>query len=177
MEKTLVVSFWGGPGNGKSTFAHGLMWQLKTAGISCEFAAEYAKDVVFEESLKKLDNQIYIFGKQLQRMKRLNHKVNVIVTDSPLLVSIVYDRFEQETLKNLALEEYKKFNNLNFLIERSHTYSEQGRIQNEKAAKAVHLKMVELLEGNNLSYHKMTSEPENVFPILDIVKNQLDNMK
>ena len=114
--ETVVINLIGGPGAGKSTFAHGLMYELKVSGIECEFAAEYAKDVFFEENPKKLDNQIYIFGKQLQRLKRLEGKVDIIVTDAPLLHSIYYDAKNRKTFRSLVLEEFNSFKNLNILL-------------------------------------------------------------
>ena len=78
MKKTLIVNLIGGPGSGKSTCASGIFYQLKKLGINCELALEFAKDKVWEESIKTLDDQFYIFGKQYHKLFRLMDKVDVI---------------------------------------------------------------------------------------------------
>jgi len=175
--KTLVVSLFGGPGAGKSTFAHGIMWHLKIKGIECEFAAEYAKDVVFEENSKKLDNQIYIFGKQLHRVYRLMDKVEVVVTDSPILLSTIYDKHQKPTLKKLILEEYGSWNHLNYVIQRLHDYNPKGRIQDEADSQVIHQNVISLLNDNNLTYQIIESKPENLELMVNQIVNKVNELR
>ena len=66
--KPIVINLTGGPGTGKSTLCAQLFYLLKSQDIDVEMATEYVKDLVFEESFKKIENQIYIFGKQHNRL-------------------------------------------------------------------------------------------------------------
>lgn len=152
MKRTLVINLFGGPGVGKSTMCASIFSKLKMAGIECEMASEYVKDIIFEESYKKLENQIYIFGKQHLRVHRLLGKVDIVVTDSPLLNSIVYDKTENIHLEQLVLHEFQKLNTLNFYITRNFKYQESGRVQTFEEALGVDKKYKLLLDDNNISY-------------------------
>lgn len=88
----LVINLYGGPGAGKSTTRAGLFFKLKTAGVNAEEAPEYAKDLTWEGRKEALANQPYVFAKQLYRIMRLRGKVDVVVTDSPLILSEYYGR-------------------------------------------------------------------------------------
>ena len=167
----LVINLFGGPGCGKSTIAALLFGKLKQNGINCEMALEYAKDKVWEESLKTLDDQIYVFGKQLHKIWRLNDKVDVIITDSPLLFSIIYDKENNIDLKNLVISTFNRFNNFNCLIQRQTEYQQEGRYQNEDEAKLLDEDIIKLLEDNNIMYECYNDINTNVEKIYnDIIK-------
>ena len=158
--RTIFVNLFGGPGTGKSTICASVFHALKIRGIETEMALEYAKDVVWEESYKKLDNQIYIFGKQHYRVWRLDGKVQVVITDSPLLNSIVYDKTENPILKDLVIYEFKKMNTLNFYIDRDVDYNPNGRMQTLEQALQVDKSYLELLIDNQIDFtHIPKGEP------------------
>ena len=177
--KTLVVNLLGGPSAGKSTIAHGLMFELKLLQINCEFAPEYAKGAVFEGATEKLDNQDYIFGKQLQWISRYNGKTQVIVTDAPLLHSIIYDSSQDENFRQNVLNKHKRFNNLNVLVERFHEYNPSGRLQTEEGAGVIHDSIVALINSANLkddSFIKTSCTRENIFKLGTLIKEQIQNI-
>ena len=151
-EIPIVINLLGGPCTGKSTLAADLFSTFKKIGIECELVMEYAKDKVWEESYHTLDNQIYVFGKQLHRMWRLIGKVDVIITDSPLLLSILYDKKKNKTFRKLVLEQYYQFKNITYFIERSFDYNENGRYQNEDEAKKLDNELLKLLETNDVDF-------------------------
>lgn len=163
---TLVVNLFAGPCAGKSTTAADLFAELKYLGVDCEMALEYAKDKVWEKSYHILENQIYIFGKQLHRVNRLVGQVEVIITDSPLLFSILYGCHETYAFKALVLEVFHRYENVNFLLERTMKYNENGRMQTEKQARALDAQIKELLDQNHVEYQPFISTKENVEKIL-----------
>lgn len=67
--KTIIINLFGGPGTGKSTLMAQLYAKLKILGYETEMAPEFAKEKVWEESYKTLEDQIYVFAKQLHKIK------------------------------------------------------------------------------------------------------------
>jgi hypothetical protein len=148
----IVVNLFAGPGSGKSTTCAGVFAKLKLAGINCEMALEYAKDKVWEESNKVLDDQIYVFGKQLHRIFRLKDKVDVVITDSPILLSIIYDKTGNKYFSDLVLNQFNNFDNRNYFIERTTVYNPKGRLQTEDEAKEIDKVLLDLLKDCNIEY-------------------------
>jgi tRNA uridine 5-carbamoylmethylation protein Kti12 len=167
--KTVVINLFGGPGCGKSTIAAELFAILKKQGYECELVTEYAKDKVWEESYKTLENQIYVFAKQLHRMWRLKDKVQFIITDSPLPLSIIYDRDKNEDLKNLIITTFNSFDNINIVINRSTVYNQNGRYQNEEQANEIDNQIRELLISYLIPFISRD--------INDVVETILDKIK
>ena len=169
MKKTKIVNLYAGTGTGKSTMCAALFAELKFRDIDCEMATEYAKDVVWEKSFDKLKCQPYVFGKQLHRLSRLNGQVDYVITDSPVLLSLIYDLDKSQEFVNYALKEYKKFNNLNFFLERRKKYNPNGRMQTEKEAKEKDKEIKRLLDNNKIQYYNVISERKSVIPIVGMI--------
>ena len=153
--EALVVNLFGGPGCGKSIFCADIFVHLKRKGISCEMALEYAKDLVWQDSLKVLENQLYIFGQQQHRIFRLKNKVDVIITDSPIINSIVYDAHGCKDLIKLILTEHRKYNNINFFIDRVFPYEKMGRIHDEEEAKILDEQILKVIYENKIPFMRM----------------------
>ena len=177
MKNTIFINLFGGPGTGKSTLCATIFAYLKTKGIDCEMALEYAKDVVWDENYKKLLNQVYIFGKQHNRLYRLTGKVDVVITDSPLLNSIIYDESRDECLKNIVISEFKKMNTLNYFVERHFEYQQNGRVQNYTQALDVDTFYKDLLEENKIPYKHIQNNSMNLAIIIEDILNKLKDDK
>jgi ABC-type dipeptide/oligopeptide/nickel transport system ATPase component len=152
MKKTLVINLIGGPGCGKSTTAAGIFYELKKNGVDCEMSLEFAKDKVWENSLQTLDDQIYVFGKQFHKLWRLNGKVDVVITDSPLLLSSYYNKEESNYFDDFVVEQYNRFDNLLFFIERTEQYQENGRIQTEEESKEIDYVLKNIMDARGITY-------------------------
>lgn len=136
MSKTKIINLFGSAGAGKSTQAMGLLPLLRLAGYSAEYVSEYAKDVVYDENLTKLEDQLYIFAKQNRRIERvLKQNYDFIVTDSPLFLSYFYGvKYGTliEGLGQVILNCINKSNNTNIFLERNHSYQTEGRVQTDE---------------------------------------------
>ncbi len=140
--------------------------------IDVEMAPEYVKDLVWEESFKKIENQIYIFGKQHNRLYRLKNKVKVTITDSPLLNSIVYYMGNNPNFEDFVMWEYDQMNNLSYFLERSFEYIESGRMQSLNDAKKVDDVYKNLLDNHNVEYTSIRSP----YDIDSIIENILERI-
>ena len=171
---TLVINLFGGPGTGKSTMMADVFSKLKWKGINCEMAPEFAKEKVWEESYHTLDNQIYVFGKQHHTIHRLLDKVDVIITDSPLLLSLYYGKNMSKQFHELVWQEHAKLDTINFFLKRKKKYNPSGRMQSEKAAKLIDKELKDILfKEVFLSYDAV---PETADEIVMIIEDQLKLM-
>lgn len=155
---TYVINLYGGPGCGKSTVAAGLFYELKCAGFECELTGEYAKDKTWDNNPEVLDNQPFIFGQQLHRIWRLNNKVEIIVCDSPILLSIIYSKENSELFEEFIVEQYSKYNNINFILDRTVKYDVIGRNQTEEEAIELDNKLIDIMKKYNISYTKVIGD-------------------
>jgi hypothetical protein len=155
---TLIINLLSGPGAGKSTTASGIFSELKMFGVNTELASEYAKDLVWESRKKTLEDQIYVFGKQYHRIYRLLGQVEVVVTDSPILLTPLYDGEERKALKDLVFHEYNKVKNLNFYIARVKPYNPKGRVHDENEAKKIDDRILGFMNENNLPFEVITGD-------------------
>jgi len=176
-KKQLVVSFFGGPGCRKSTMCNHVFAELKWRDINCEIAHEYAKTKVWEKTSETLKDQLYVFGKQHHAIKILEGQVDVILTDSPLLLSIIYDKSHDKILKHLVLKKYREYNNCSFLLVRKSKYNPSGRYQTEEQAIEIDDKVQALLEEQDPLYYILPGERESVEKIVDLILEEIKNIK
>jgi nicotinamide riboside kinase len=173
----VVVNLIGGPGTGKSTTAAAVYTYLKWRGINAELALEYAKDKVWEGSLGVLRDQPYLLGKQHHRLFCLRGQVDVAVTDSPVLLSAVYGARWGQTLVDLAIELFSRYDNLTYVIDRTRPYGNEGRYQNEEAARLLDDQVLEILEQRSIPYVRVPGTPESTDRIITDVLVRLEERK
>jgi len=148
MQKPLIINLFSGPGAGKSTAAAGIFSLLKLHGIDAELITEFAKDLTWEGRERTLNNQLYVFAKQYHKMWRVKEQVDVMVTDSPLPLSIVYGKIDKKFVMNI----FNQFNNLNFFIARSKKYNPVGRNQTEEEAKELDNVVMNVLNDSKINF-------------------------
>lgn len=181
--KPIVINFLGEPSTGKSTAATYVFSQLKMKGINCEYISEFAKDKVYEECDMIFKHQEYIFGKQSYKMARVADKVDVIITDSPLILSAVYneDPVLGDSFNATVLSVFNSYDNVNILLTRQHSYKNEGRIHDEKAAAVVRKHLTDKLIEYNIPFRKLTANSIYYDMLIDEVierlKGDMDNGK
>lgn len=163
--KTKLINLYSGPGTGKSTTAARLFSELKHHGINCEYVPEYAKDITWEGRAKIFRCQEYIFGKQSFRNFKLRGEVDVIITDSPLLLSIIYTKLApvEDQLLSLPLvirEAYDKYDNLDIFLTRNKPYNPKGRNQTKQEAIQLDNDIKTMLIEQNIAFKTIDYSPD-----------------
>lgn len=163
MRDTLYVNIFGGPGISKSTQAALVFGLLKTKGYLAEYVQEFAKDLVWEGRHEVLGFQPYITAKQIWRQERLRGKVDVVITDSPILLGLVYSTGKEvPCFQPYVIQTFNAFKNLNFLLVRNpgvHKFYREGRNQEEEEAVEVDEKILALLDFCGIVYSTVPIEP------------------
>lgn len=164
--QTKIINLFAPPGHGKSTIAASLFAKFKIAGISCELVSEYAKDIVYDETHILLENQLHVFSEQFRRQYRLLNKVEYVITDSPLLLAVVYYDWFNNKRKGTEMSStfrynfitfmrttFSEFNNINYFIlnDKDFKYDPNGRLQSEEES----IKLKELIKKELLSINQV----------------------
>lgn len=154
-----IINVMGGPGIGKSTAAAKIFYQLKEMGLNTEIVTEVAKDYVWEEHIKILKDQLFIFAKQNRRLERLRGKVDYVVTDSPGILALAYqiDGY-YPTFEPLVVDVHNSYNNINFVLTRYHSFQNEGRAHDEITSKNIDKRIVSILEKHNLPYYNLQTD-------------------
>lgn len=160
---TTVVNFFAGPGVGKSTSAASLFSYLKGQDVNAELVQEHAKEWAWEK--RPIYCQAQIFGEQLGRQERLRAAgVDVVVTDSPLIQSLVYTPPSYPPAWRTAVVElFNQFDNLNFFIKRTKKFNPAGRYHN-----------LEESVGIDAETHRLLNELE--IPFFEVTVNDIESI-
>lgn len=156
----IIVNFYGGPGAGKSTCAAYVFSKLKMYGISVELVNEYAKEKIWEENNIILSNQVYLFAKQYVGITRVQGKVDVVVMDSPMMLSVFYNKDTEiaDSFEHLIVDCYHKFDNMDYWVSKTKDirYDSVGRQQDEKEADEIGRSLIDILNKYKIDYQRIT---------------------
>lgn len=169
----LVVNLFGAPGSGKSTGASYIFSCLKLAGINAELVTEVAKDAVWDGATAPFQNQAYLFGNQCYRISRCDGKVDAVVTDSPLPLSILYNTAHPEVytenFNKAVMDVFNSYDNMNVLLNRVKPYNPVGRNESEEESDMLQPKLRALLDERGVSYVEEDGNIDGYNRIVDSV--------
>jgi nicotinamide riboside kinase len=173
MKKTTVINLFGSPGSGKSTFAADLFSEMKKHDYEVEMVREWVKLWAWEGKQMSYGDQIVIFGHQVHEETTLYGKVNIIITDSPFILSAFYEEVYYGTnhllapAKNLMkLSEKNGTKYWNLLLKRDWPYQPNGRFQTEDEAQELDKKMIKFLRENKFPYEPVVSVEDVMIELL-----------
>ncbi len=171
MKKPLVINLTGAPGAGKSTGAAYIFSKLKLLGVNCELIGEFAKDKTWEHNTTALNCQEYVFGKQSYRLARCRDDVDVIITDSPLPLSIIYNTNPaiEESFPKMVMDIFNTYRNFNFFLTRVKPYNTKGRNQTEEESDELSLKIRQLYDDLGIHYSDVNGDSKGYQDIVDFI--------
>lgn len=177
-KKTVVVNLFAGPGAGKTTCAWAIASELKKRNIETEYVAEYAKEFVWENKLEMLDgaleHQKVIYEEQNRRVNRLIGKVDVIVTDSPSMLSLIYLKEPNADFEKNILTAFNEQHNFNLFINRGKDFQQQGRLHNFEESKLIDESVKGFLRANNIYFGTYYHQTLDV--LVDNIVKHLNNI-
>lgn len=167
-----VINLFGGPGAGKSTTAAGLFHLMKMHHLNVELIQEVAKHLVWAERYKSLDDQLYVFAKQNDRLHTLKGNVGFAISDSPLILSALYmPRDYPPSFSQFVLDLFGRYENVNVVLKRVHPYQQVGRIHSEEESNAISRLTMEFLSSHDIPFVEMEGDREAPARILRLVQS------
>ena len=175
---TVIIGAFAGPGCGKSTFCGNVFGQLKQMGYNVEYVQEFAKTLTWEKNFEALKHQPYVTGVQQYSQNMLLGQVEAVITDSPLLIGLMYyqepDMRVKEAFEKFVIESFNSQYNMNFLLKRTKEYNTSGRNQTESEAVEIDQRVESLLKNNGIPYTEITGDAAGTAIALKKITEYLD---
>jgi len=180
---TVVINLFGGSGLGKSTTAALIFGEMKLQGKHCELVREFVKEWAWEGRKIQPGDQKIIFDNQLAREKIYYNKLDYIVTDSPLVLGPIYQKFytgkdsiADDVFNTLKTNEQNGVVYMNFLLKRNKPFDPRGRYETEEQAREVDDYVEAYLKNKSIPFHTvMSDDRERVHEIIEKVIQRGNN--
>lgn len=175
-----VINLFGGPGIGKSSIASGLTYKLKKKHITCDNPYEFPKVLAWDENHSAIKDQLYVLANQHRGIVKSFGKVDYIILDSPIVLSLVYKSVYKgteypatlygESFDKMVLDIHNQYDNLNIVLKRTEGgYNEKERYQTLDESKKLDSAIEDILIKNNISYHSVEVNDDTLKNILKIL--------
>lgn len=127
----------------------------------------------------KPDNQCYLFGEQFYKMSRCRDKVEVIVTDSPLPLSILYNKSKVlgEPFNETVMNCFNSFDNISYLLLRDKLYNPKGRLHTEEESDRLVEPLMKLLEDRGIEYSTAKGNIHDYDMIAELVISKISGKR
>ena len=175
-----VINLFGGPGIGKSSIASGITYKLKKNHITCDNPYEFPKLLAWDENHSAIADQLYVLANQHRGIVKSYGKVDYIVLDSPILLSLTYRSYYKnndypaslygESFDKMLLDVFNKYDNINIVLKRTDgNHNENERYQNLEESIDLDISIENSLIKNNIPYHLVKVGENTVDEILTII--------
>jgi deoxyadenosine/deoxycytidine kinase len=177
---TKIINLFGGPGIGKSSIASGLTYKLKKQHITCDNPYEFPKLLAWDENHSAIRDQLFVLANQHRGIVKSYGKVDYIILDSPILLSLTYkDVYKSneypailygDVFDKMVLDIYNQYDNINILLKRSQgKHNNNERYQNLEESIVLDNVIENSLIDNNLPYHVINVNGNTVKNILKLI--------
>lgn len=175
-----IINLFGGPGVGKSSIAAGLLYELKKKHISCDAPYEFPKILAWEENHSAIKDQLYVLANQHRGIVQSFGKVDYIIMDSPILLSLIYKNYYNgleypsvlytELFDEMVLSIHNKYENLNIVLKRGEgVHNEKERYQDLEKSIELDYMIQQTLEKNNIPYIEVSVGENTLEEILKLI--------
>ena len=100
----------------------------------------------------RLKHQKKLFQEQNHRLARLIGKVDVVVTDSPILLNQVYLKEPDAAFQKEIMDAFCGYHNFNLFVKRGDYYEQSGRLHALEESKKKDQEVKALLDSNRIYY-------------------------
>lgn len=175
-----IVNLFGGPGIGKSSIANGLTYKLKKKHISCDNPYEFPKVLAWDENHSAIKDQLYVLANQHRGIVKSFGKVDYIILDSPIILSLVYKSIYKgseypatlygDSFDKMVLDIHNQYDTLNILLKRTEgDFNQKERYQTIDESKMLDDEIEKTLVKNNIPYVTIEVGEDTVNNILKLL--------
>jgi deoxyadenosine/deoxycytidine kinase len=176
-----IINIFGGPGIGKSSIAAGVTYKLKKNHINCDQPYEFPKLLAWDDNHSAIQDQLYVLANQHRGIVKSYGKVDYIVLDSPILLSLTYRNYYKgteypsslygESFDKMVLDTFNQYDNINIVLDRADgVHNNDERYQNLEESKELDGVIENSLIENNIPFHKIKVDDDTVDDIMKLVK-------
>lgn len=173
-KKLRVINLIGAPGAGKSTLMADIFAMMKRDGHQVEQIPEHAKELVWRDRQKELADQLHITGEQHHRLFTMIGKVDYVITDSPILLGVLYlqDWLPREPFLQVIKAHLDLYENVWIYVNRVRPYDPHGRVQSESESEQVDKDLKALLEELGIKPFYVDGDDGGRYVVRAHLKNQ-----
>ena len=176
-----IINIFGGPGIGKSSIAAGVTYKLKKNHINCDQPYEFPKLLAWDDNHSAIQDQLYVLANQHRGIVKSYGKVDYIVLDSPILLSLTYRNYYKgteypsslygESFDKMVLDTFNQYDNINIVLDRADgVHNNDERYQNLEESKELDIVIENSLIENTIPFHKIKVNDDTVDDIMKLVK-------
>ena len=172
-----IINLYSRPGGGKSSIASGLTYELKKRHLTVNNPYEFAKELSWENNLTAINDQLFVLANQHHGIVKSYNKVDYIVTDSPILLSLIYKNkytdnkypsyLYDEYFDKLILNIHRSYDSINIFLDSDRTsHNNLERFHDIIESKKIDKEILNMLKVNDVDFKTIKLNDDTVKNIM-----------